>query len=228
MKFILINSNTIEPFCAFYTGKELLISYTSEFFQDETLPSKKPDKLIHSLINVTEKAIAENIPMENIDAVSVNIGPGSFTSIRVGLAIAKGVSTALNKKIIPLTDFEIELNRLNKIEDNSDYIILIPSKLPEYYYSLRNKENDTEHGFININEIKDKFDKNCILVSDFSNESVKNLNYFNSPDLTGYKKISDSMLKLTKRYYKEGRIFDSSDIKPLYIKDFVIKTDLKN
>ena len=43
---------------------------------------------------------AANLNMADIDAVAVSAGPGSYTSLRVGIATAKGVCYALNKPLI--------------------------------------------------------------------------------------------------------------------------------
>ena len=44
-----------------------------------------------------------NLTMNDIDAVAVAVGPGSFTGIRIGVAAAKGLSFAADKPTIPVS-----------------------------------------------------------------------------------------------------------------------------
>lgn len=59
-----------------------------------------------------QPAIAEllqetNQTLQQVDAVAVTIGPGSYTGLRVGLASAKGLCYALNKPLITIGTLEL-------------------------------------------------------------------------------------------------------------------------
>jgi len=49
---------------------------------------------------------AAGMKLADMDAVAVSIGPGSFTGLRVGLGMAKGISFALEKPVIPVPTLE--------------------------------------------------------------------------------------------------------------------------
>lgn len=63
-----------------------------------------------------------SIPWQEVKAVSVIIGPGSYTGLRVGLAAAKGICYAWNIPIIPISTLEW----LALPFENGPYDILIP------------------------------------------------------------------------------------------------------
>ncbi len=45
---------------------------------------------------------ASNVPIHEIDAFAISIGPGSFTGLRIGLSTVKGFSYATGKPVIPV------------------------------------------------------------------------------------------------------------------------------
>lgn len=233
MKLLLINSNPESSFAAFKSEEEQIISFASDFPALETGTKKlqAPDKLIFCLENVTNQCRTKNIELEEIDAVSVITGPGSFTGIRVGLALAKGIADALGKKIIPINNFELTLNRLVSVLPDAEYCILLPAKLPEYYFSVMKNFDTIQEGCIQFDNISSIITKKTTIVSDFPRESVKNLNYFDYINVKNARHersrmicpVFDSMISLSLNYFNIGKVYESEKIKPLYLKDFSIK-----
>jgi len=219
LKFLLINSNDSNPFVALYENDNLAISYASDFLNnDESLSHKKPDKLIHCL----DKIAGEN-SIDDVDAISVTIGPGSFTGIRVGLAIAKGLADAMDKKIIPINNFELLLNRLNNIEADKEYCVLIKAKSPEYYYSIIKNDELIKSGCMELKDLSSIAGENTVIVGNFDNETQIKHSYFNLENDISLISETDALIKLT-QYMNENRfLFDSDRIEPVYIKDFRIK-----
>lgn len=44
--------------------------------------------------------------VETLDAIAVSVGPGSFTGLRVGLSVAKGIACATGARVIPIPTLE--------------------------------------------------------------------------------------------------------------------------
>ncbi len=75
-------------------------------FSDFTLDTglKHSISLMPKIEEVIKKA---NVSLSEIDLFSAVIGPGSFTGIRIGVSTVKAFSYAFNKKVLPVTSFEV-------------------------------------------------------------------------------------------------------------------------
>lgn len=66
--------------------------------------------LTHSqtLLPLLERMFATaDISMDGIDAIAVSVGPGSFTGLRIGVSMAKGIAQALNLPCIGVSTLEV-------------------------------------------------------------------------------------------------------------------------
>lgn len=75
-----------------------LIEKTNDRLQDHAT-------WIHTAIQ--EAATATGISLHELDGISVTIGPGSYTGLRVGLSTAKGLCYALQKPLLTIPTLEL-------------------------------------------------------------------------------------------------------------------------
>jgi tRNA threonylcarbamoyladenosine biosynthesis protein TsaB len=71
------------------------------------------------------------LKVQDLQAIVVSLGPGSFTGLRIGLAAAKGVAVARDLPLVGVDLFEIAAYRLRA--NNPPAYVLIPSRKGEYY-----------------------------------------------------------------------------------------------
>ena len=96
----------------------------------------KSDENYHSLYLIKE---IENICKENnfklndLDFIATNLGPGSFTGIRVSLTVAKVMAGELNLALVGLNTSEILLNAYD-----CDYLIM-DARRDMYYLGTKEK-----------------------------------------------------------------------------------------
>ncbi len=76
--------------------------------------------------------------LEAIDAVSVSEGPGSYTSLRVGSAVAKGICYALNKPMIAVSTLKslAKASFAKEGIDSATYIPMIDARRMEVYMAV--------------------------------------------------------------------------------------------
>ena len=73
------------------------------------------------------------LTIKDVDRIAVTIGPGSFTGIRIGTAIAKGLAYSLKKPIVGVNELDV----LAHMGENREDIIvpLIDARKERVYFS---------------------------------------------------------------------------------------------
>ncbi len=118
---ILALETTLEiASCAVWDGerKSLLAELKAHAYQ--TLTQRLP-ALVQATIDNS------GVTLRDIGLIAVSLGPGSFTSVRVGLAFAKGLSMALGKPIVGVRTMEA-LALASSVNDESLLVTLYPSR----------------------------------------------------------------------------------------------------
>lgn len=145
---------------------------------------------------------------KNYDALSLCVGPGSFTGLRVGAATIKGLAFARNLKIVPISSLEaLALNITSKLDTknisakffvnkNTATIIipLIDARAERVYFSVF----DTKlNRYIEDDHIEIKTLLNIIKVK-FQNLKYKTNLIFVGDGASTYKKLINDTLKSSK------------------------------
>ena len=123
--------------------------------------------LIQNLVNLLKNF---NLTMQDIEAIGVNIGPGSFTGIRACLTIARVIAQQLEIPLVGVSSLEI-LAQINK--NNNQTIVIMDARKNMCYFAHydENKQVIKEPQLINIEDITlDK--ENCIVIVDKSMQEI--------------------------------------------------------
>jgi len=107
----------------------------------DSITSNSP--LSHSselAVNIQQLINKHNIFIKDLDFITINIGPGSFTGLRIGVSFAKGLCLSNNIPLVPINAFNIINSKVNCSEDLFYYGIYSHKN---YAYSRKYNNNIT-------------------------------------------------------------------------------------
>lgn len=163
------------------------------------------------LIKVLKDLLIENnVKINEIEFIGVNVGVGSFTGIRVGLAVVKVISDRLNIKTVSYTTSEVLSRALNNKN------VMLDARRGSVFYS----KDGVNVELIPYNEAFKILENGEVFISDrqlYNNEKFENykskLIKYEDENLN----IADVEIEIAKEKIENNLIFDPVQLKPNYI-----------
>ena len=152
-----------------------------------------------------------NIDVSEVDTFGLVTGPGSFTGIRIGMAVIKGMMCGGNTKCVAVNSFEL----LSYNIISQDYVVLLDSGNKEPYYAIYTNKKLVETGFGSYEKIKEYAQKNCVEVFYSSEEQA----CFKDFDFATCIKVKpDTLINLVEEKANNNQFTNIKELSPLYIK----------
>ena len=182
------------------------------------------DKYRHSeLLTTSIKDILDqnNYSVKDLSAVAVGIGPGSFTGLRIGFSVAKGLCYPHNIKLIGISSLKILANSINQ---NFREVISLVKDKGEFFYitTFDNELNETSKP--KIEKIDNKFlikytdNSYCIVVNSKDSFEYIKSSTNSEIEITRQSISSINMIDLSYKAFQEKRFEDLAYFEPFYIK----------
>jgi len=186
---------------------------------------KNPDEYIHGeyvTLFIEEVLTQVQKSIDELNAVSVSIGPGSYTGLRIGLSVAKGICYGLKIPLIAISSLDclLELGRVKYPKHT--LCAVMDARRMEVYSKIA-----TEKGEILLKQkavvIDEKSFIDCdpfVYFGDGSSKlnkiwSERNLIEDSDIIISARGQIAASILK-----YRNGDFEDLAYCKPIYLKEF--------
>jgi len=164
---------------------------------------------------------------KDLDAVAVSIGPGSYTGLRIGVSMVKGLCFGINKPAIAVPTLR-PLAKIvaAKLQEDALYCPMIDARRMEVYTALFNKENKellkTSAKIINKDSFKEYLEKNKIIFFGNGSEKVKTLiTSSNAEFLDNIKTSANHMVAISESMYNNQEFVDTAYFEPFYLKNFI-------
>jgi tRNA threonylcarbamoyladenosine biosynthesis protein TsaB len=97
-------------------------------------------KAAESLVPLVEQVMAASaLDRTALDAVAISSGPGSFTALRIGMSVAKGIAYGLGIPLVPVPTMPAMAASLRAAAGM--VMAVIPARKGEYYYAAYRAED---------------------------------------------------------------------------------------
>lgn len=166
------------------------------------------EKIMPTIDQVLQNA---GVDIDKIDCFAVATGPGSFTGIRIGIAVIKGFLSAKTKRCVAVNSFEQIAYNIN--DDN--FVVLLDSGNVEHYYSIFTDKKVTEMGHGTIEQIKEYANKNGLKIYYSCREKSAFCDY---DGIFEVKEKPCSFEEMIKQKAQNADFVSLSQISPIYIK----------
>lgn len=178
---------------------------------------------IESLCNIA------GIQLQQVDAIIVSAGPGSYTGLRVGLSTAKGLCYALQKPLVLVNTLEVMAYALiksveNSVEENTLFCPMIDARRMEVFTALFNKELTyiQQPAAIILNEIPDAFFPvgQTVYFSGNGSNKLKDIQISVKRLISSVQHSIEDVAVLGYKAFEKQAFTNLAYSEPLYIKEF--------
>lgn len=228
---LILNIETSGEFCSVAVSEN-----------DKVLIAKETcEKNSHStkLAPLTYEVLEEiNIKPEQINAISISKGPGSYTGLRIGTSFAKGLSYSLNIPLISVDTLKLMCATVafnNTFNSDSMLCPMIDARRMEVYtamYDVRLNQLKEIIPLILNEQSFEQYVNNSIYF--FGSGMLKWKEFLNKKMLANYHFIPDIypkaeyMTALSYQIFKEKKFEDVAYYEPFYLKEFIAGIPTKN
>lgn len=175
------------------------------------------EKILTLLDNLLKQS---DIDRKKINAIVVSLGPGSFTGLRIGLSVAKGLSFALGVPVVGVPTLDVIAEKIKFVHEIVH--VATASRKNEFYHcSYEHGVKKSEYAVLTTGEVVSKIGPHSILITDSPEvftgqlpEQSKILDKESAfPDMTCLIKMGNQRILRNE--------FDSLDsLVPLYVQSF--------
>lgn len=189
--------------------------------------------LNHSVLLGTyiDEILKENqMDVHQLDAVAISMGPGSYTGLRIGVSMAKGLCFGAGKPLIAVPTLQaLALSVSARLNEDALYCPMIDARRMEVYTAFFDRANhtvvDTKAEIITENSFAGLLAEHQIYF--FGNGSDKVKTVLTHPHARFMEKVETSarhMTLLAEQLFQAQQFADVAYFEPFYLKDFIATT----
>ena len=172
----------------------------------------------------------------SLEAVAVSCGPGSYTGLRIGVSMAKGICYGRDVKLISIPTLELMavpvLLGEHPAEEDALIVPMLDARRMEVYAKVMDRAlkevRPIQADIVDADTYKEYLDRGTVYF--FGNGAEKCMEVINHPNarlVKGIEPLAKNMAPLAEKRFVEGKFEDVAYFVPFYLKDFVAKMPKK-
>lgn len=220
MIILSIDSSTDVATAAIANDEKIIAEFT---LNNKKTHSQTLMPLIENMFSLAQMDI------KDIDYIACTNGPGSFTGLRIGVCIAKGLAHGLNKPIVEVPT--LDALAYNVFEYNNLIVPLIDARHNRAYYSFykRNGNNLERLCDYSTDEVENIYKKALELDNSpiFLGDGVKYLEKGSKAQINNQNLRAGSVIIKARELINEGRVLTYNDITINYLKKSQAEIELE-
>ena len=220
---LILNIETTSPVCSVCLAKDgAVVDFR------ESREANSHARLLTVMIE--ELASSNRISFQELEAVAVSAGPGSYTGLRIGVSAAKGLCYALNKPLISVpTLFSLAHGIQQKIKSaTAFYMPVMDARRMDIYTAVYDNEGNEvlKTACLTVNEESEKIIASFGDIYIGGNAVNKCKSIFTASNIHFVDEVDcDSrwMINIAEEKYRQNDFENTAYFEPVYLKEFTGK-----
>ncbi|MEH6618760.1 tRNA (adenosine(37)-N6)-threonylcarbamoyltransferase complex dimerization subunit type 1 TsaB [Maribacter arcticus] len=220
---IILNLETSSTNCSVCLTKDGVILAMKELNSENYSHAEK----LHVFIEEVMKEAT--LKTQDLEAIAVSKGPGSYTGLRIGVSAAKGLCYALGVPLVSVSTLKSMASQLKSVDEDALIIPVLDARRMEVYSAVfdnyLNQVRETKAEIIDEQSFEEYIGSTSVHFLGSGAEKIKGI--FNSDNLTFHLDVVPSAKEMALISFDKFKNKDFEDVayfEPYYLKDFVLQT----
>ena len=174
---------------------------------------------------IEEVVNSAKVSLQEIEAVALSKGPGSYTGLRIGTSTAKGLCYALDIPLLATSTLKAMAFAMAKNHVADIYCPMIDARRMEVFSALFDKNNkkvrDVQADIVDEDTYTKFLDKEVLFFGDGALKCKEMINHKNAMFIEGIYPSAKDLGILANAKFENKDFEDLAYFEPYYLKDFV-------